>query len=274
MAEVATGVLHNVGNVLNSVNISAAMIAQKIRNSKSANLAKVADMLRQRNGDLAQFLTQDEKGRQLPGYLEGLSKYLDTEKEYILEELHSLASNIDHIKEIVTMQQANAKLAGVVELTPVAALVEDALKINQAAFQRHDVHLTRQFDEVPPITVDRHKVLQILVNLFNNAKYACDEGVKAEKLVNVQIKRAGENRVQIVVSDNGMGISPDNLTRIFAHGFTTRKNGHGFGLHSGALAAKELGGELTAHSEGRGEGAAFILELPIENEVAAELATQ
>jgi signal transduction histidine kinase len=70
--------------------------------------------------------------------------------------------------------------------------------------------------------------------------------------------------VKIWVSDNGIGILPENLTRIFNHGFTTRRNGHGFGLHSGALAAKELGGVLLAYSEGPGTGATFCLELPVQ----------
>jgi signal transduction histidine kinase len=269
MAEVATGVLHNVGNVLNSVNISSSMVAQKIKNSKSANLVKVVELLNQHKDNLAQFLTENEKGRQLPNYLEGLAKHLEAERSAIVNELDSLVSNIDHIKEIVTMQQANAKLAGVVEEVPVAALVEDALKINVAAFQRHDVALVRQFDEVPSIMVDRHKVLQILVNLLNNAKYACDESGRSDKQVTVRIEKAAHNRIQIGVIDNGTGIVPENLTRIFAHGFTTRKNGHGFGLHSGALAAMELGGKLTAQSAGQGKGASFILELPIQNETGA-----
>ena len=68
--------------------------------------------------------------------------------------------------------------------------------------------------------------------------------------------------MQIAVIDTGIGISPENLTRIFAHGFTTRKDGHGFGLHSGALAAKELGGKLSVESAGLGQGASFVLDLP------------
>ena len=77
--------------------------------------------------------------------------------------------------------------------------------------------------------------------------------------------------MKISYIDNGIGIPADNLTRIFGHGFTTRKEGHGFGLHSGALAAKELGGALTVESDGPGKGATFTLEFPIQRPKGARI---
>jgi signal transduction histidine kinase len=117
---------------------------------------------------------------------------------------------------------------------------------------------------VPPLITEKHKVLQILVNLMRNAKYALDEGGRPEKLMRVRAELNGHGTVRISIIDDGVGIAPENLTRIFGHGFTTRKAGHGFGLHSGALAAKELGGTLIAQSDGPGCGANFTLELPLE----------
>ncbi|HEX5747505.1 MAG TPA: ATP-binding protein [Archangium sp.] len=84
----------------------------------------------------------------------------------------------------------------------------------------------------------------------------------AERLLTVKLERTTSGLVRIQVHDNGMGIAPEMLTRIFQYGFTTREEGHGFGLHSSALAAQELGGSLTVHSEGPGHGATFTLELP------------
>ena len=134
--------------------------------------------------------------------------------------------------------------------------------MNAGALARHGVELIRDYADVPLVTVEKHKVLQILVNLIRNAKYASDESGGADKKITVRISRT-ERTVRMAVIDNGVGIAPENLTRIFSHGFTTRKNGHGFGLHSGALAAKELGGALTVHSAGPGQGASFTLELPL-----------
>jgi len=264
MAEVATSVLHNVGNVLNSVNVSASMVEDKIRASSIARVAKILALLKEHEHDLAGFFSRDEKSKQVVAFLEAVSDQLNTERNSVLEEMKSLVRNVEHIKEIVMMQQTYAKVAGISELVRPAELFEDALRMHSAAYQRHSVQLAREFAEVPAISTDRHKVIQILVNLLQNAKYACDARQSHDRLVTVRVAAASPERIQFEVRDNGIGIPPENLTRIFNHGFTTRKNGHGFGLHSGALAAREMGGSLTAHSEGTGKGATFVLELPID----------
>ena len=264
MAEVATGVLHNVGNVLNSVNVSATLVMDHLKKSKAGSLTRVVAMLHEHAADLGAFLAGDPKGKQLPAYLEQLAGHLANEQIVSIKELELLRQNIDHIKDIVAMQQSYAKVSGVLETVKVIDLIEDALRMNAGALVRHDVQLVREYHEhAPEITVEKHKVLQILVNLIRNAKYACDESNRHDKRLTVRVTN-GDDRVRIAVADNGMGIPPENLTRIFAHGFTTKKDGHGFGLHSGALAAKELGGALHVHSEGSNRGATFTLELPIE----------
>jgi PAS domain S-box-containing protein len=263
MAEVATGVLHNVGNVLNSVNVSATLVMDRVRESKSANLPKLAAMLHAHDGDLANFLTSDPKGRRIPAYLTTLAGEIAAERETVNEELGHLRKNIEHIKDIVAMQQSYAKVSGVLEEVAVSELVEDSLRMNASALARHGLEIVREYGRELIMTVDRHKVLQVLVNLLRNAKYACDDSGRSDKQVTVRVTHH-EHRVRIAVIDNGVGIAPENLTRIFAHGFTTRKEGHGFGLHSGALAAKELGGSLSVHSDGLGRGAAFTLELPFK----------
>jgi signal transduction histidine kinase len=204
----------------------------------------------------------------LPGYLTLLADGIAQEQQDVRRELESLRGNIDHIKEIVAMQQNYARASGVVETAPVRELVEDALKMHSGAYLTYTLRLERVYAEVPPITTDKHKVLQILVNLFHNAKHACDESGRADKQVTARIVRSGEDRVRIEVADNGIGIPAENMTKIFNHGFSTRKGGHGFGLHSGSIAAKELGGSLTAHSDGPGKGATFVLELPLNRELA------
>jgi C4-dicarboxylate-specific signal transduction histidine kinase len=160
------------------------------------------------------------------------------------------------------MQQSYAKVSGVLDSLSPISLVEDALRINDAALARHHVHVVLEYAEVPDVLVDRHKALQILVNLLHNAKHALQEMDRPDKQLVVAVAGNGADRVRIIVRDNGIGIPPENLTRIFAHGFTTKKEGHGFGLHSSALAAKEMGGSLNAHSDGPYRGATFTLELP------------
>jgi signal transduction histidine kinase/HAMP domain-containing protein len=264
MAEVATSVLHNVGNVLNSVNVSSTVALEKIRKSKINSLGRLGALIREHQADAAAFFSTDPRGTQLPGYLIDLSEHLVSEQKELLTEIELTRKNIEHIKEIVMMQQNYAKVSGVVEKVTVIDLIEDALRMNSGALVRHDVQVIRDFSEpAPEITVDRHKVLQVLVNLIRNAKYACGETGGENKRMTLQLRNAG-GRVRIAVIDNGVGIPAANMTRIFNHGFTTRKEGHGFGLHSGALAAKELGGELTAESAGAGAGATFTLVLPLQ----------
>lgn len=264
MAEVATNVLHNIGNVLNSVNVSSTLVSELVRKSKTTNLNKLAILIQEHPHDLAAFLTSDPKGRQVPGYLVGLAAQLTQEQTGMLKELQSLGANIEHIKEIVAMQQNYSKMSGLTESLSVVDLVEDAIRMNNAALVRHDVQLVREYSETPPVLVEKHKVLQILVNLIRNSKYALDESGRPDRRVTVRVANNGGDFVRVSIIDNGVGIPAQNLTRVFEHGFTTRKNGHGFGLHSGALAAMELGGTLTAHSDGPGTGASFVLELPVQ----------
>jgi signal transduction histidine kinase len=265
MAEIATGVLHNVGNVLNSVNVSATLLADRIRRSKISLLSKTVHLLGEHQADLARFLTQDANGRQFPEFLKSLSEHLSGEQSSLIGEAEALIKNVEHIKEIVSMQQSYSKVAGLLEPVPPALLIEDALRLKAPGLARHRIDIVRDFGDVPPVIVDKHKTLQILINLVGNAKHAITHHDGPEKRLTLRIHSTGDGRVRIVVEDTGMGIPAANLTKIFQYGFTTKKEGHGYGLHSAANAAREMGGSLTASSEGPGRGAAFVLHLPAAN---------
>ena len=262
MAEVATGVLHNVGNVLNSVNVSATIAAGKIGELRLDNLNAAVGLLSEHPTDLGEFLSRDSKGVRVIPYLAKLGKQLERDRDISLLELEQLRDHVGHIKEIVATQQNFAKVCGLVEKTSLAGVMEDVLRIVAPTLERHKIRLERDFEALPEIEVDRHQILQILLNLLRNAKESVKERGDGPRLIRLGIHRQGDDRVRIEVRDSGIGLDPQQLTRIFAHGFTTKRNGHGFGLHSGALAAKQLGGSLWAESDGPGLGASFILELP------------
>jgi PAS domain S-box-containing protein len=263
MADVATGVLHNVGNVLNSLSVSATLVGDRLRRSKVGKLQRATTMLRERNGHLAEFLTTDPKGKIIPEYLGTVAEELTAEQTDLIKEVDAVGKHIEHIKEIVAMQQNYAKVSGVFQDLLPAELVEDALRLNVAAFERHHIELIREFQrDTPKVCVDRHKVMQILINLLRNAKHAMEDLGDRERRMTIHVGMASADRIKIVVKDNGIGIPSENLAKVFNHGFTTKKDGHGFGLHSGANAAKEMGGSLAAHSDGPGQGATFTLELP------------
>jgi len=263
MAEIATNVLHNVGNVLNSVNVSAQVLYEKVHTSKGPGVAKVAQLMKEHPDDLGDFISSDPKGRALPDYLDKLADALAIEQQVMIAELAQLTRRIDHIKEIVATQQSYAGNASVLESGSLRELVEDVVRICDVSLARHHITLIKEFSDVPQMPLDKHRVLQILVNLINNAKQALEAGANRSPQIILRLRVIDDGRVRVEVEDNGEGIAQDNLARVFEHGFTTRVDGHGFGLHSCILAAHELGGDLTVRSAGPGSCALFILELPL-----------
>ncbi|WP_043429948.1 trifunctional serine/threonine-protein kinase/ATP-binding protein/sensor histidine kinase [Cystobacter fuscus] len=262
MSEVASNVLHNVGNVLTSAVINVEMLRRAVGDSRVSRVKQISAMILEHREDLADFFTGDSRGRQIPDYLAELSEELLREQEKLLGDVEEMGRNIEHIRAIVQVQQTYAKTAVLAVECDLAQLVVDALRIQMASLKRHGITITRELPVLPKVQVDKHKVLQILINLISNAKHALDVLPESQRRLHVRLTAQG-NKARIEVVDNGMGIAPEARERLFTHGFTTRKNGHGFGLHSSALAAKMLGGYLTLESDGLGKGATATLELPL-----------
>jgi len=263
MAEIATGVIHNVGNVLNSINVSATLLADRLRNSRLSDLQRAVEMIDARRGELGRFFTEDEKGKLLPDFLGMLAEHLNEERVAVVEELQALAKNIDHVKTIVSMQQSYAGVAGLVEDVSLEELVEDALQLNQSSFEKHGIEVLLHCTGLPDARLEKQKLLQVLVNLIANARDALIESPGSRRQLAIRVGRGEENRLRIEIADNGVGIPREDLTRIFSHGFTTKQHGHGFGLHSAANAVKEMGGHLAVVSDGPACCATFSVELPL-----------
>ena len=259
MAEVATNVLHNVGNVLNSLNVSVTVIGDQLRSSKVKSLARSIDAV-DGAGGFAGFLAT-EKGKLLPQYLSSLSARLSEENTQVLAELASVASNVDHIKTIIATQQSYAHTSGATEVVEIAEVIDDALRMGEVSFSRHGIDIVKDYDENVTIETDRHRLLEILINVVSNARHSLKEANTQKRLLAIHLRRV-EHGVSITISDTGVGIPAANLDRVFQHGFTTKLNGHGFGLHACANATQELGGSITATSAGPGLGAEFTICLP------------
>jgi len=272
MAEVANGVLHNVGNVLNSVNVAASIMKERHKNCPATRIRKLASLLEEHKDHLEQFLTQDERGKKVPQFIIQLADAVDANRCEASKELERLQAAVEHIGEIVQLQQSYSSLGGAKQELNLAELVEEAVKLNDASFLRHNIRVVREYADVPPVLAERHKVLQILVNLISNAKRALADANRDDRQVVLRTRREGDWAV-VEIEDNGVGIKPEHLPHIFEYGFTTRSDGHGFGLHMSAVNAGELGGSLTAHSDGPGKGATFILRLPIGSD-GRQAATQ
>lgn len=262
MSEVATGVLHNVGNVLNSVNVSASLSLDCADRLRLASLDRAVALFEEAGDDLGRFLTEDERGRKMPAFLRKLSDQLASERARLRDELRLLVERVECIKGIVAAQQQFAKAGAAPERCHLADLVDAAVKLEATALQRHDVELTCDVPAGLALVVDRHRVIHLLVNLIANAKQATSS-MPSLRRIDVQAREADDGTVSLSVADNGVGIAPDDLRRIFSYGYTTRKDGHGFGLHHSALSATEMGGRLAVHSEGHGRGAVFTVTLPL-----------
>jgi hypothetical protein len=213
MAEIATGVLHNVGNTLNSVNISAHLIADRLRKLRVPGVIRAATLLREHASELGPFLTTDPRGQQFPVYLQALSEELHEEQEAIVKETGSLVEGIEHIKAIISMQQRHARTVGAVEPLSVPQLIDEALRLHAVSFERLNIRIERDFAEVPSLVTDRHKLMQILMNLLINARQALESSERQDKWLRIQVGlTADRGHLFIQVSDNGVGIVDPRAT--------------------------------------------------------------
>ena len=261
MADIATSVLHNVGNVLNSINVTATLLKQKLSRHHLGALGKAIDLLKDHRADLQKYLDEDPQGSQLVPYLDKLAATMSTDQEKLIQDTDSLMAHVDHVKEIVNVQQSLARVTGSVETFDIVTAIEDSLKINLAGLARHGVTVVKQYEPGQMVEADRHKLIQILVNLISNAKYAIHETGR-DGVVTITLDRPDDDTVAISVADTGAGIAAEHREMLFRHGFTTRKEGHGFGLHASAAAAKQLHGCISVHSDGPNLGATFTLSVP------------
>ncbi len=260
-AEIATGVLHNVGNVLNSVNVSATMLDQLLSRFPIEMLAKSANILNEQS-DLGDFFANDTRGKIFPQFLERITKSFRQEADAAHDEVASLIENIEHIKSIVAVQQLNAGVSGLVESVAISEVIEDSLLLAHSNIEKFGIVVSRDFEKLPHVMLEKQKLIQILVNLFKNASEAILQGGGDDRKLSIRLVAVGEQEFEIQVADNGIGIDSEKQNDIFTHGFTTKKDGRGFGLHTSANAAREMGGNLAVESDGPGKGATFRLSLP------------
>ncbi len=266
MAEVANGVLHNVGNVLNSANVTIHLLPEKIHHLRIQRLKESSDLLKSQS-NLAEFLTQDERGKNFGDYFSYVTEVMVKTESEILSEVSSLRKNIEHMSNIVDLQQTYAGRSSAQELMSINEIVEDSIRMSSGSLGKWGIDIIREFESIEPSMVDKHKIVQILVNLIQNSKEALKESGNSNKEIRIRTGRF-KDRIRIEVIDNGIGISDENQSRIFQFGFTTKPEGHGFGLHNCLLSAQEMGGHLSCVTHGLGQGATFALEVPYASNLA------
>ncbi len=265
MSEVATGVLHTVGNVINSINVSADTIIDRLSDARVERLDEAVSRLELGSSDLVELESNGPRGKQWVQFLGLISENLKDQHLEIACEVQLMRKNVSHISEIVSMQQSYARVSGASERFSVTEVCDRAIRIQQADLDKHEIEVVRDYQDLPELCSEPHKILQIIVDLISNAKFAVQHSRSTGGKIVISTSLNEKNSLIVTVQDNGMGISPENQKQIFQHGFTTRPGGNGFGLHNSILAAQELNGALECFSNGAGQGARFELTLPLDD---------
>ncbi len=262
MAEVSSNVLHSVGNVLNSLNVSVNLMGERLQKAHITELNDLSDLLQKNKNNLAQFFSQEKAAANIPDYLKALADYWQKECKELLSEIESTLVNIQHIKNIISTQQSLESFSRLEQIVEIQSVINEAITITGLSLIPHTIKIKKEFDPVKPFLLDKVKLLQILVNLFRNAKDSLMVSDNKEKIITIKLHFIDADTLLIQVTDNGIGIDPKIMKRIFTHGFSTKESGHGFGLHSSAILAKQMDGSLESESLGLGQGATFTLKMP------------
>ncbi len=262
MAEISSSVLHNVGNIITSACVSSNLVLESIADSKLKELKNCCDLFEEHKNNLPDFLTKDPRGHKLLEFLSLLTKHLQEEQRVVTEEMRRLNDNLNMITDIISTQQHLSKKTSIEEIYLINDLIDDALNITGIPIKK-EIRLTKHFERIKPLRIDKSKIVEVLVNLLNNAKDAVILSPKTDKSITVKTHYLDKNTVRIEIADNGIGIAADHLTKIFSYGFTTKKNGHGFGLHSSAISVNQMGGVMNVESEGVEKGTVFMIDLKV-----------
>jgi signal transduction histidine kinase len=271
MADVASTVLHNVGNVLTSVTVAANMVESVVDQSAVALVNRMAELIKAHDQDLGTYLMEDPKGKRIPPSLEKLGTHLLEEQRVVLKEMKGLVRNIRHMKQIIASHQTMAKSAGQTEQISLADVLSHAMELSFQPGDEKWITIRPDYQQVPTVLVDQHQLLQILVNLLRNAKQAMRQQVQDshELILSVKYQDDDEAIVVMTIQDSGIGIVPEHLSKMFTRGFTTKTDGNGIGLQSSILAIKNMGGSMHVQSEGVGRGATFTLTFPVQKEAVS-----
>lgn len=261
MAEIATGTLHDVGNILNSITVSNELLMSGLQSHAVGALAKTSELLRRKGPQAAEFIAAEGPGRKVPELVIRLADAIVREHEQLRAEAENLRQKVSTVRDVISTQQAYAKAGLFQEVIDLNAVVDDAMAILQASMSRGAMRVDRQFCEKPALKANKSKLIHVVLNLIQNARDALASVPEKQRLLTL-VTRKSDSEVLLEVVDTGEGIAPGDLKRIFNHGFTTKPSGHGFGLHTSANFVREMGGNIEAHSDGPGQGATFTVRLP------------
>jgi signal transduction histidine kinase len=258
-ADIAASVLHNVGNILNSVSTSVDTTSRILKNNNLSRLHSANALLREHMASLADFIQNDPRGVKLMHYYLQLGEVLEHDVQQISHNCRRAGTLISSANDVIHAQQQYATAGIEAQPDNLVELLEGVLSLLEISLARHDITLQKNFSPVAPVIVQKQQFIHIVLNILKNARESLQLSAVKDKCIQLTIEQRDTTRVTLTIADNGVGIAPHHLQKIFSFGFTTKKDGHGFGMHACANYMQQMGGSISVHSDGETRGAAFTL---------------
>jgi len=248
-AEIASHMLHNAGNALNQINTSTELIQAHARMFKVGELNKALSMMESNQSNLAYYLTQDSKGKNILTYLFKAGKLLQEERDNLIKESESLKKGIELMRDIINSQQTHAKTVMVKQELTIDTVLEDALLREQIEKSAHQIHVTRNLEQIKNKTFkgDKELIIQVLSVILSNAKKNMIAQQAQDNQLLIEVLELQDNQTSVFnihVESNGLGIQEKDQSKIFNYDYTTDTNTVGYGLHHAANTAQMMGGSL------------------------------
>jgi signal transduction histidine kinase len=263
MSDVSMGVVHAAGNILNSINVSTKLLLRDVLAVDLNDMHSLARELEEHSDDLASYLEQNENGKFLSPFIVAMADAVGDLRSRCVVELESLDEGLGQAIDLIRSQEKYAVGPAMVEEVELSEVVERALEVAQLSVEGPAaVKIERQFDGVPLLRTDPHRLTSALINIIVNALEALQGDDLSERCLSLRVYGTQDRRVVVEVSDTGCGIDPGLLDQIFTSSFSDKAGHAGEGLHMAANVCQELGIAIGVMSEGPGTGSSIKLRIP------------
>ncbi|MCX7708512.1 MAG: substrate-binding domain-containing protein [Clostridia bacterium] len=258
MADVAIEIIHNIGNLLNSINASAVLMEELTKAPSFDDFSRANRLLAEQINDFDNFLCSDPRGKKLLQFYLKLGDSFIALKSQLFTQVNRLGDKINSVGEMITSQQNYAGVNLALEELDLVGTLEDAIRLLSESLEKFGIKIERKYESTPKVLAQRIKLFHILINVINNAKEAMSKTPMSERVLTLMVYEDPYGKF-VSIKDRGCGIPVTELEAIFSYGYTTKKDGHGFGLHSCMSYMNEIGGSIWAESDGYGKGATFMI---------------
>lgn len=262
MAEIASEVLHHVGNSVNSAHCSIDVLEEALRDSKIDGLDLAVAMLSEHAPHAGEFFEHDPRGPKLVEYFVDLNKSLQREHNEFAAELDRLDDTVRQIREAIAVQQVFAGRTDFRQEVDLRELLDDVIKNHAELLESNRVRLELEVPSETELMLNRNKLRQILSHLVRNAITAMEGVPNDARRLRITSRLVDDQGLELEVCDTGIGFNDEVRGKLFTYGFTTTQGGSGLGLHYCANAIRESGGSISAQSDGAGKGAMFRVRIP------------